>query len=45
MAIRFSGTVACFRIVRLGGGDGSVRVNEPYSDEHFSRLATVMTWL
>src|SRR5580704_9267552 len=31
MAIRFSGQVACFRIVRLGRGDGSAGVNEPSS--------------
>jgi hypothetical protein len=31
MAIRFSGTVACFRIVRFGPGDGSKWVNEPTS--------------
>jgi hypothetical protein len=29
MAIRFSGEVACFRIVRFGLADGSMRVNEP----------------
>jgi hypothetical protein len=29
MAIRFSGDVACFRIVRFGPGDGSMRVKEP----------------
>jgi hypothetical protein len=31
MAIRFSGDVACFRIVRFGLEDGSMRVNEPSS--------------
>jgi hypothetical protein len=31
MAIRFSGDVACFRIVRFGLVDGSIRVNEPSS--------------
>jgi hypothetical protein len=36
MAIRFSGTVGCFRIIRLGGRDGSIEVNEPSSGEHFS---------
>jgi hypothetical protein len=29
MAIRFSGDVACFRIVRFGLEDGSMGVNEP----------------
>jgi hypothetical protein len=36
MAIRFSGDVACFRIVRFSRGDGSRGVNEPSSGEQFS---------
>src|SRR5271155_2882027 len=45
MAIRLSGVVACFRIVRLGRGDGSMRVNEPSSCEHFSCWRRVLLFV
>jgi hypothetical protein len=38
MAIRFSGIVACFRVVRLGLGDGSPGVNEPSSGDSLDEL-------